>query len=187
MRAIIIILLSGLIALTSCCKSKDENRPGIIKDATLNINIKDGLRSSGKNQTLLTPAEIVDKCVGMKLYIPEDKTYGTRGFSEAQRDRVNNRLKMWASDVLLERDGTVQLETVFLTARDVTLMQGINDHRTDTIAYIPNAVIEKAYKEIKEAFDRKDYKRIYELFETAYTAIPTTGEIYKELKRQGKN
>lgn len=185
MRAYIIIL-AGLLALTSCCKS-NEDKPNILKDVTLNINIKDGLRSSGKNQTLLTPAEIVEKCVGMEFFATEDNVLSTRGFADAQRDYVNNRLKMWASDIIRERDGIIELQTYFLTARDVTLLQGINEDRSDTIAYIPNAVLEKAYKEIKEAFEKKEYQKVYDLFETAYTAIPTTGEIYKQLKKEGKN
>lgn len=186
MRAYIIIILSGLIALTSCCKS-NEDRPNILKDATLNINVRDGLRSEGNGQTLLTPREVVEKTDIMKFLSPKYKnTISSRGFSDAQRDFKNNRLKMWASDVILDRGGTIELETEFLLARDVTLIDARGD-KSDTIAYIPNKVLEQSYKDIREAFEKKDYQRVYELFEQAYTAIPITGEQYKELKRQGKN
>lgn len=185
MRAIIIILLSGLIALTSCCKS-NEDRPNILKDATLNINVRDGLRSEGNGQTLLTPREVVEKTDIMEFIPSKHKDrIASRGFSDAQRDLKNNRLKMWAEDIILDRGGTVELETTFLLARDVILIDA--GEKSDTIAYIPNDILEKAYKDIRVAFDQKDYQRVYDLFEKAYTAIPITGEQYKELKRQGKN
>lgn len=186
MRAIIFFLLSGLIALTSCCKS-NEDRPNILKDATLNINVRDGLRSEGNGQTLLTPREVVEKTDIMEYRSPNfNYDISSRGFTDAQRDLENNRLKMWASDIILDRGGTIELETTFLLARDVTLIDARGD-KSDTIAYIPNSVIKQAYKDIKEAFDKKEYQKVYDLFEKAYTAIPITGEQYKELKRQGKN
>lgn len=184
MKKVLFLTLAVITLLASCCKTKDQ--PNILKGVTLNINVKESLRSE-KNQKLLTPREIVEETFVMKFFATEDNVLSTRGFSDAQRDYVNNRLKMWASDIIRERDGVIELQTYFLTARDVTLLQGINEDRSDTIAYIPNAVLEKAYKEIKEAFDKKEYQKVYDLFETAYTAIPTTGEIYKQLKKEGKN
>lgn len=184
MKKVLFLTLAVITLLASCCKTKDQ--PNILKGVTLNINVKESLRSE-KNQKLFTPREIVEKTFVMEFFATEDNVLSTRGFSDAQRDYVNNRLKMWASDIIRERDGVIELQTYFLTARDVTLLQGINEDRSDTIAYIPNAVLEKAYKEIKEAFDKEEYQKVYDLFETAYTAIPTTGEIYKQLKKEGKN
>lgn len=55
----------------------------------------------------------------------------------------------------------------------------------DTIAYIPNAVMREAEKNITEAYARGDYAACYKLFDTAITFFPITGAEWRALKEQG--
>ncbi len=182
----LLLLAATLLALTGC--GDKSNKPSILRDATLNIHVKSSLRGEGKNQKLLTPREIVINTAGIEFFSHIYGTYATRGFADAQRDVENAILKMWADDVVHEDyNGNITLIEEFLKAEDVIFLQGINEQRSDTIAYIPNAILRKAYEDIKIAFDKKDYDEVYRLFQTAYTAIPTTGEEYKRLKEQGLN
>lgn len=61
------------------------------------------------------------------------------------------------------------------------------DDPADTVGYIPNSVVLKARELITEAFNRGDYDRCYQLFDSAYVFIPITGEKYRELKARGEN
>ncbi|MEG1936930.1 MAG: hypothetical protein RR132_05245 [Rikenellaceae bacterium] len=57
--------------------------------------------------------------------------------------------------------------------------------RKDTCAYIPNAVMIEAEKNIKAAYARGDYAACYKLFDTALTFYPITGAEWRALKAQG--
>ena len=48
----------------------------------------------------------------------------------------------------------------------------ITDNLNDTIAYVPNEVLEKARKPIEEAFERGDYDAVYRIFNEAFTFLP---------------
>ena len=48
----------------------------------------------------------------------------------------------------------------------------ITDNLNDTIAYVPNEVLEKARKPIEEAFERGDYDAVYRMFNEAFTFLP---------------
>lgn len=57
--------------------------------------------------------------------------------------------------------------------------------RVDTVAYIPNAVLNKARVEIMDAFAREDYEACYRLFDEAFVFVPTTGAKWRALKAAG--
>lgn len=57
----------------------------------------------------------------------------------------------------------------------------------DTVAYIPNAVMDSMQPLMEQAFYDKDWNRCYDLFKNGYEFIPITGAEYMELVRQGKN
>lgn len=57
----------------------------------------------------------------------------------------------------------------------------------DTVAYIPNAVMERTRNEVRAALKAGDMNRCYELFDKAIVFIPITGEEYKELEARGEN
>lgn len=62
---------------------------------------------------------------------------------------------------------------------------GFQTFSRDTIAYIPNAVMREAEKNITEAYARGDYAACYKLFDTAITFFPITGAEWRALKEQG--
>ncbi len=55
----------------------------------------------------------------------------------------------------------------------------------DTIGYIPSVVLEKAKRDITEAFNADDYELCSALFEEAFTFVPITGEQWREKKANG--
>lgn len=116
-------------------------------------------------------------------------SYGMRGFSDAQRDTVNNRLLMWGTDILL-MDGTLSYD--FIGATDVHLIipNGLRDEyglrMYDTCGYIPNSVLASARAQIEELYAQERYDEIYELFRKAYTFYTCTGEEYKEIVKAEK-
>lgn len=117
----------------------------------------------------------------------------SRGFADAQRDYVNERLLMWGDDIINSEYGTLYLG--FLYADDVVLVRiidgitpaGYPDRVRDTIAYIPNRVLREAEVAIEAAFNRGDYNKVYKLFDQAYTFLPITGPEWQALRRQGLN
>lgn len=59
--------------------------------------------------------------------------------------------------------------------------------KVDTVAYIPNSVMDSMQPLMEQAFYDKDWNRCYDLFKNGYEFIPITGTEYMELVRQGKN
>lgn len=61
----------------------------------------------------------------------------------------------------------------------------------DTVAYIPNAVMDSMQPLMEAAFEKgnkdNDWSVLLHLFKNGYKFIPISGEEYKELARQGKN
>lgn len=60
-------------------------------------------------------------------------------------------------------------------------------NKLDTVAYIPNAVMDSMQPLMEQAFYDQDWDRCYYLFKNGYEFIPVTGAEYMELVRQGKN
>ncbi|MCM1555808.1 MAG: hypothetical protein NC048_10010 [Bacteroides sp.] len=63
--------------------------------------------------------------------------------------------------------------------------------RRDTVAYIPNAVMDSLEPLMEQAFlkgqEIGNWKELFEIFDNGYKFIPVTGEEYMELVRQGIN
>ena len=115
----------------------------------------------------------------IKIYVPEYGK-GYRSFSDKQRDTINNRLLMYATDVLCE-DGTLIYD--FIGASDVHLQI----ENGDTVGYIPQSVIDNAREQIESLYAQERYDEIYELFHTAFVFYPCTGEEYKQIVANGEN
>ncbi len=144
--------------------------------------------------------------INKTLYPNSDRMF--RGFDDDQRDVAGERLMMWGEDVIDIHRGGVLVDdfigasnVVIVCARAQTgeLLDQVNGLRTlngevymnnvvyDTIAYIPNATLRKAYTEIHAAFDREDYITVYQLFDDAFRWIPITGAEWRALKAQDNN
>lgn len=122
------------------------------------------------------------------------------------RDDANNKIKMYGTDV-------IKSETelgYFITKEsfDIIFVMGFDKDSLpismvdfmiasdagnpipwpiyyDTVAYIPNKVYRRAEMDIRNAFAAKDIKRCYELFDSAFVFVPTTGARWLALKAAG--
>lgn len=128
------------------------------------------------------------------------------------RDTINFRLRWWGSEILdpyiMEKDTLFRIGYFITDLRNLVLTAPLKEDGTpyqwdedkpdynptimgnipyDTLGYIPNSVVLKAREQITEAFNRGDYDRVYELFDSAYVFIPITGERYRELEAKGEN
>lgn len=177
------ILLTCIAVLASCSKGNEWD-----SDHPININVRETLSRADTTDTTarrLTPKEIVQQTWSIQLHNVDE--YGivyepVRGFSDAQIDTVNWRLKMWSTDIIDFRGNLMDGPLDFLNSYDVTLIK----ESCEVIAYIPNSVLETAREEIISAYNDGDYDRVYDLFDDAYTAIPITQAEYDELVKNGE-
>lgn len=197
-----LILLAAAAALVAC----DKNDNGRL-DPNAMISLRQGKAAPASHAAALagmesragehlSALEIVKQTHTIvflnKVYYPDSEEL-SRGFADAQRDFVNERLLMWGDDIIREDSG--ELGTTFIYGEDIVLVRiidGINevgypDRVRDTIAYIPNATIRAALEAIETAYARKDYNKIYKLFDQAFTFLPITGPEWQALRRQGLN
>ncbi|MBR8784282.1 hypothetical protein IX308_000451 [Porphyromonas levii] len=191
MKKIITIALLALAMLAAGCENKDK--PKILKDgAMLYINVKEAnmktIRADvptvdGDEYTRLTPAELVEKA---DIFLFFNKNMGNNGqesnisIAPVQKDVANARIKMWG-EMIINSDGS--LDPYFIELRDIRIGIGIPNGYIG--GYIPNAVMEKAEKEIKQAYSEGRLDDVYRLFDEAYTAIPCTEKEWLNLKAQG--
>lgn len=88
-----------------------------------------------------------------------------RGFNEQQKDFDIPALRMLGIDVI-SAEGDYYRDLTY--AFDVFI---VNEAR-DTIAYVPNEVINNARVAIEAAFADENYTEVYELFNTAFVFLP---------------
>ena len=72
---------------------------------------------------------------------------------------------MWGIDIIAQNG---EFYRDFIYGFDVYITGSNND----TIAYVPNLVIENARSLIEEAFEDENYTEVYRLFNEAFTFIP---------------
>lgn len=176
MKKTILLLAMAGVALTACTKNENEAYK-FRGDEQIYLNgvEQPKFKSSAKQFTL---AEIVRNDEVNIFYDFGDGVYH-RGFAPEQRDTINNRLMMWATDVLTE-DG--RLITEFIGSTNV-YFQILTTK--DTVGYIPQSVIDNARVQIESLYAQERYDEIYELFHTAFVFYPCTGEEYKDIVANG--
>lgn len=168
----ILFLLVGLL-LISC---NPEDVPEVDKgklDPNAMILIKPAkgvqLRSTVSG---LTALEVVEQAVNIKwqshyfsnVYYDDIKDIA-RTFIEEHKDYDKPALLMWGTDIITQegeyyRDMTYAFNVV------------ITDNHNDTIAYIPDAIINAARPLIEAAYADQNYTEVYRLFNEAFTFIP---------------
>lgn len=164
------------VALTSC---KDDKKGGLRTDAMLAIRPAEGVKAEAANPDHLSALEIVKQAGEIIAPI------GRRGFASDQRDLVNVKLLMYSGDVVGQFG---ELVTGWIESRDIVIVRSNWDLTIkDTIAYLPNAVVAKAEKDIKAAYALEDYEACYTLFDQAFRFVPITGEEWRALKAENKN
>lgn len=184
-KGILLVAIATIIGVsfTSC-----ENKKNKLWDPNAKISLRaaDGVPSGKGSSVHLTAKEIVEQTTNIEFINPklsgDDRL--TRGFTDNQRDFVNNRLLMNSTDII-SYDGTYNPS--FIEGQDVRLTTATHEAILDTIAYIPNKTLRDAAAIIKQAYDAEEYDLVYATFDQAFRFIPITGAEWLELKRQGKN
>lgn len=146
----------------------------------------------GENRdTPRTPREIVEQSGGFMFTNPDGIHNRTVGIGDEQKDFENNRIKMWG-EMIITSGG--ELDDYWITLRDVRIMGYTMPPETnegkledEILAYIPNAVMAQAEKDIRREYAAGNYTAVYELFHKTYDAIPITTKAWKALKAKGEN
>lgn len=201
----LLVWLLATVVLTSCGGDKPSDKL-LDTDAMVYINVEDGKATRVVNPDLpdnpahLSPKELVAQAETM---ISDDAEYeGTRFWlgnivqegdyehnerpvGEYQYKDVANARFIFFGDMIIDASDpeNPKLVDVFFVQRNVHFVD-INDK---IIGYIPQRVFREGWEKVKEAFEAKDYEKVYKLFEEVYTAYPCTPEEYEKLKAEGKN
>ena len=171
MKKILFLLLT--VALFVNCDPKDVPEPKGQLDPNAMITIRPAkgvqLRST---VTGLTALEVVEQAVNIKWQSNwfdnrywEDAKDISRTFIEEHKDYEKPALLMWGTDIITQ-EGDFYKD--FIYGYNVV----ITDNNNDTIAYIPDAVINTARPLIESAFADENYNEVYRLFNEAFTFIP---------------
>lgn len=205
------LLLLALLSLAACGeKNKPEARkPFVLKDNTnLYLNVAKTPMMKAETDTpegiLLSPHNIV-KYAGGFSYTDKDGLTAHGALGDDQRDLVQNRIKMYAGMVIGpvphmingKRTDVYELLDGFIKARDFRLdLYNIDPFTTEdgvrvpsdigVLAYIPNAKMEQAEKDIRRAWAEGDNEAVYKFFNDAYTFTPITDKEWNELKAKGE-
>lgn len=189
-------------------EKQEEKKPFVLKDNThlyLNVNENNSMKAeTEKGSILLSPRNIV-KYANTITSTTEDGLTGRLGILDDQRDYEHNRIKMYAGMIIGpvphmidgKRTDVYELLDGFIKARDVRLeICNLNEIKTDdgvviparteVIAYIPNAKMEQAEKDIRAAWEAKDNEAVYKFFNDAYTFTPIANDDWEKLKEKGE-
>ena len=188
---------------------KPDKKPFVLKDSThLYLNVDNTNTMKAETETpegvLLSPRNIV-KYASEITSTTVDGYTGHLNIRDDQRDFEHNRIKMYAGMIIGpvphmidgKRTDVYELLDGFIKARDIRLSIGrTSDITTDdgvlipayteVVAYIPNAKMEQAEKDIRKAWEAKDNEAVYKFFNDAYTFIPITQKAWDELKEKGE-
>lgn len=171
MKKILFLLLA--VALFVNCDPKDVPEPKGQLDPNAMITIRPAkgvqLRST---VTGLTALEVVERAIAIvwqshylgNTYYDDVKNIG-RSFREEQKDYNIPALKMYGFDV-------ITVEGEYYKSLTYAFNVFITDNQGDTIAYVPDAVINAARPLIETAYENEDYTEVYRLFDEAFTFLP---------------
>ncbi len=172
MKNLVLIFSILFIAISCDPDTPDVNKGKLDPNAMIVIKPAKGvqLRST---VTGLTALEVVERATSMKLQMRyfDDLDNGQykiagRGFNEETMKDFNiPALKMLGIDVI-----NAQGEYI----RDLTTAKSvyITDINGDTLAYVPDDVINNARPLIEAAYAEENYTEVYRLFDEAFTFLP---------------
>jgi len=167
----ILLLLVGLLLISCNPEDVPETKGKLDPNAMIVIKPAKGvqLRST---VTGLTALEVVERALAIKFQshyfgnvYNEDVKDIARSFRETDKDYDTPALLMPGIDVI-----TVEGDYY----RDFTHAFNvfITDNQGDTIAYVPDAVINSARPLIEAAYENENYTEVYRLFDEAFTFLP---------------
>lgn len=177
-RLVFIVVILAIFG----CKKDDKGR--LDKDAMISI------WPSGATKAMvhLSNYEIVRQAESLSFYSPSFTGPGTRGFTKDQRDTINTRLLMFGRDII-DQFGNYVPE--FIEGNDFVIRRNlatpVQTPKWDTIAYIPNSVIQAAKTAIQKAYAEGNFTEVYRVFDEAFTFIPCTAEEWRALKSTQQN
>lgn len=173
----LLYLLTLVFALAGCQKDepKPETKGKLDPNAMITIR---GVNNPAKAAVLrayvyqLTPLEVVQNAIAIKFQTHyADNAYSesawsaTRAFIEQHKDYEKPALLMRGADII-NSDGVFVKD--FINAFNVYIT-GTNN---DTIARLPDEVINNARPLIEAAFNDGNYTEVYRLFNEAFTFTP---------------
>jgi hypothetical protein len=179
MKKILFLLIVSL-AFASCDKKDVPDVKGKLDpNAMITIRPAKGvqLRSS---VTGLTALQVVQQALNIKwqshwfnnTYWDDVKSIG-RSFRSDQKDFDTPALKMLGIDIIAyDYDGGNNLYDYLYKDFIYGFNVVITDANNDTIAYVPDAIINTARPLIESAYNNKDYDEVYRLFNEAFTFKP---------------
>ena len=173
----ILFLLVVILSILSCSRDVDiineidtPDKGRFDPNALIVLNYDGGETRSMIHD--MTALEIVKNAANMKFQSHYSNNeyrdvvyFQAGGFPESHRDTVNQVLKMWGTFIISD-DGEYY--------RDFTYSHDfyITDPNNDTIAVVPDSVINKARVLIEAAYVDSNYVEVYRLFNEAFTFRP---------------
>lgn len=184
MKKLLLILLIGVIF--TACKKEEPIKPFIL-DGNALVYVKGVTAPSNSKSGALTPLEVVKQATHIQGYndliAESDWVNGWHGKDTVSSEPALLRL---ADDIIYDHTGYNDyiIETSFIYSYDMVILRGTIPNY-DTIAYIPNSLVEAAREAILLAFENEDTETVYTVFKDMFKFIPITGAEWKELKKQG--
>ena len=171
MKKIILFLFALTMAFTACEPDDMPDKGKLDPNATIILKPAKGVQVRSI-ETGLTALEVVQNAVNIKwqshyfdnVYYDDAKDIA-RTFIEEHRDLVTPALKMWGTDII-NQDGEYYRD--FINGFNVV----ITDTNNDTIAQVPDAVINSARPLIEAAYNDSNFTEVYRLFNEAFTFVP---------------
>lgn len=171
MKKIILFLLALVVFIGCNPEDVPETKGKLDPNAMIVIKPAKGvqLRST---VTGLTALEIVEQALAIKWQTHysnnqyEDEAIdNARSFRESDKDYNTPALLMPSFDV-------ITVEGDYYRSFTYAFNVFITDNQGDTIAYVPDAVINAARPLIETAYENEDYTEVYRLFDEAFTFLP---------------
>ena len=176
MKKVIYLFVVGL--LMAACKGNEPQKKVFDSNAMIVIRGQQTQGGSPAQRAMidgLTDLEIVQKAGNIKFTSHwagssyyEKASEMARTFGDKDKDFNKPALLMQGVDIIGYDGEKNYIYKDFLYGYDVFITDTLND----TIAYVPNEVLENARKPIEEAWERGDYDAIYRMFNEAFTFLP---------------
>lgn len=180
-KLLLSFLVAGVALALSSCKKESGNGGRLDPNATVALNPAPGVKAyDPENPAHLTARQIVEQAEAM--FFDGEKVLAIYDWN---RDLERNRIVM-SSTWVVSQNGTLNTRTLALREHILTTLDEEN-HPVDTIAYIPNSVMQDLEYSITAAYEAGDYATCYRLFEDGFVFTPITGAEWLELKAEGKN
>lgn len=182
MKKLLFLILA--IALVGCKGNEPKVKRAIGKldpNATITIRPAENVKQKtfkvkGKKIYDLTPLEVVQQATSIQYqshyfgneYHEELKDIA-RGFREDMKDFETPALKMLGVDVI---DYTGAYFRDLTYSKNVYIIKSLDGHLIDTLARIPDEVINNVRPLIEAAYNDSNFTEVYRLFDEAFTFEP---------------